>query len=284
MLNCHFPSFMFQAPAIDDYKYMLSSNIFLRGGSRVSQNSSIRPKFSIITIVKNDAANLVKTIESVIDQHFTDFEYIIIDGGSIDDTLEIIKKYDDDIDVWISEPDRGMSDAFNKGIALSKGEYIQLLNAGDTFFDADVLQLVSRFCDMPVVTGYSKQEASKLPDYLLLNTDPLRVKSMISHQASFVRREVYKRVGLYNLNFKIRMDYEFWLRALSVFEFRFIERYLVDFKAGASMQQIETFYQEEIFANTCHNIFDGKDFIRINFNFYLRKVLRVVKQIWTGTA
>jgi len=241
-----------------------------------------RPKISIITIVKNEAANLEKTIESVISQNFDDYEYIIIDGGSTDGTLEIIKKHYDVIDLWISEPDRGISDAFNKGIALSKGEYIQLLNAGDTFIDSDVLQLVNRFCDMPVITGYACHEASKVPDGLLQNSDPLRIKSMISHQASFVRRDVYERVGLYNLNFKIRMDYEFWMRALADYEFKFLERFLVDFKAGASMAQLETFYQEEIYANILHGVSYNLDYYRINYNYALRKVLRVLKQLWSG--
>lgn len=279
-----------QCPAIykspsffQDYCGIVSTNHLLQGGARNRQINN-RPTFSIITVVKNDAINLVKTVESVIIQSFCDYEYIVIDGGSTDGTLDVCKKYNDAIDVWISEPDRGISDAFNKGIALSKGDYIQLVNAGDTFIDADVLQLVSRYCDMPVITGYAKHEASKVPDTPLQTSDPLRNRSMISHQASFVRRDVYERVGLYNLNFRIRMDYEFWLRALSVFDFKFIEKYMVDFKAGASMEQLETFYQEEIYANICHDVADRFDVYRVSYNYFLRKVLRTLKRLWTGTV
>lgn len=280
MLNCRCSPHFCQGPTFDDYSHLLHPIGFQRGVKK----SSFKPKFSIITIVKNDAANIAKTIKSVISQNYDDYEYIVIDGGSTDGTLEIIKKYDAFIYLWISESDRGISDAFNKGIVLSNGEYLQLLNSGDTFVDDDVLQLVSRFCDAPVVTGYAKHDASKVPDVLLKNSDILRIKSMISHQASFVRRDVYERVGLYNLNFKIRMDYEFWLRALSVFEFRFLEKYLVDFNAGASMEQIELFYQEEIYANICHDISDDLDYYRINLNYYLRKVLRILKYLWIGTV
>lgn len=272
-----FPSFF------QDYSKVISTNRLLQGGARNPQKNA-RPKFSIITVVKNDATNLVNTVESVISQSFCDYEYIVIDGGSTDATLEVIKNYDDAIDLWISEPDRGISDAFNKGIVLSNGEYIQLLNAGDMFIDSDVLKLVSRNCDMPVITGYAKHEASKVPDTPLQTSDPLRKKSMISHQASFVRRDVYEFVGLYNINFRIRMDYEFWLRALSVFDFKFIEKYMVDFKAGASMEQLETFYQEEVYANICHDVADNFDVYRISFSYFLRKILRTLKRLWTGSV
>lgn len=283
MLLNEFPTSYHGFSSIEDYSHIVCKNHLLKGGKRGAlRNTS--PQFSIITIVKNDAVNLAKTIMSVISQNYDDYEFIVIDGGSTDGTLEIVKMHDDAIDLWISESDRGISDAFNKGIVLSSGEYLQLLNAGDTFVDDNVLQLVNRFCDTPVVTGYAKLESSKVPDVLLRNSDQLRIKSMISHQASFVRRDVYERIGLYNINYKIRMDYEFWLRALSVFEFRFLEKYLVDFNAGASMEQIELFYQEEIYANIRHDISDDLDFYRVNLNYYLRKVLRILKYLWIGTV
>jgi hypothetical protein len=78
------------------------------------------------------------------------------------------------------------------------------------------------------------------------------------------------------------MDYEFWLRALSLYEFRFIEKFLVYFKAGASMEQIEAFYQEEVYANICNGISSGRDVLRIEYNYNIRKLLRFMKQLWLG--
>ena len=274
---CHSPSF------VDYHQLYPRCSFAIQGGLRNSLPGAPLPRFSIITIVKNDRINIGKTIESVRSQTFNDYEFIIIDGGSSDGTLDVVRKYENDIDFWISEPDKGISDAFNKGIALSSGEYIQLLNAGDTYFDNDVLNLVSRFCGHAIITGYAKLEALKVPDCLLLNSDPLRKKAMISHQASFVHLQVYQQIGLYNLNYKIRMDYDFWLRALDNLDFFFIERFLVNFNAGASMEQLQSFYQEEIYADLCNDRAGKIDFYRINLKFIMRKILRNLKKSWTGS-
>lgn len=277
------PADFCQLPSIDDYCYITRQNCLVQGGSRKRNQGRVAPRFSIITIVKNNERSIAKTIESVIEQQQHDYEYIVIDGGSTDNTVDIIKKYDASIDFWTSEPDKGISDAFNKGIVMSRGEYIQLLNAGDTYCNPDVLGLVSKFCREAVVTGYAKLEASKLPDGYLQNHDPLRKKSMLSHQASFVRRDVYGEIGLYNLHFKIRMDYEFWLRALRKYDFYFIEKLLVDFDAGASMLGLKTSYQEEIYANICHDGANLKDYYGTCFRYALRTILRRLKGIWYGS-
>ena len=99
---------------------------FGEGGLRI-KNINKKPKFSLITVVLNNQTLLEKTIKSVLDQNFKNFEYIIIDGGSKDGTLEIIKKYNDKLDYWLSEKDKGIYDAFNKGMELSRGEYIGIV-------------------------------------------------------------------------------------------------------------------------------------------------------------
>lgn len=271
-------------PTLEDYRSALQ-NCYIRkakvnlGYEKVDETP---PKFSIITIVRDDVTKISKTIESVLSQQFDDFEYIVVDGGSTDGTVDVIKKYDSCIDCWISESDLGISDAFNKGIALSSGVYIQLLNSGDTFTDPDILSFIAKFLTAPIITGYAYLDVAKVPEVLLDNADPLYVRSMISHQASFVRRDVYENVGLYNVNFKVRMDYEFWLRALSVYKFRFIEKFLVNFDAGASMEQIDTFYQEEIYAKISNGILAKTDILKINCRYNLRKLLRLLKNAWIG--
>lgn len=99
-------------------------------------------KLSIITVNRNNTEGLRKTIESVVSQTYTDFEYIIIDGASTDGSVDIIKEYADRITYWVSEPDNGIYNAMNKGILKAKGEYLQFLNSGDWLTNNDVLKYV----------------------------------------------------------------------------------------------------------------------------------------------
>src|SRR5574344_525947 len=110
-------------------------------------------KLSIITINNNDAAGLEKTIKSIINQTFTDYEYIIIDGGSTDESVEVIKKYTEHIDYWVSEPDKGIYNAMNKGINQTEGEYLNFLNSGDTYYDNNVLNKIKDWLNYDIVAG-----------------------------------------------------------------------------------------------------------------------------------
>ena len=105
--------------------------------------SKERPLISIITPVLNNAEYLEQTIQSVIDQDYDNIEYIIIDGGSTDGTLDIIKKYNDKINFWISEPDKGIYDAQNKGVSRATGKYFAVLNSGDFYAENDVVSKVA---------------------------------------------------------------------------------------------------------------------------------------------
>ena len=107
------------------------------GGTRnrgeLKRSVSNQPLISIITVVRNGEVHLEEAIKSVLNQSYGNIEYVVIDGNSTDSTLDIIRKYEDRIDYWISEPDKGISDAFNKGIALCKGEWIGIINADDWY-------------------------------------------------------------------------------------------------------------------------------------------------------
>ena len=109
-------------------------------------------KLSIVIVTYNASFDVERTLKSVFDQTFADFEVIIIDGGSKDDTLDIIKKFEIRIDYCVSEKDRGIYDAMNKGIEASKGEYVQFLNAGDYFVNENVLDEIFNDCsDQPTL-------------------------------------------------------------------------------------------------------------------------------------
>ena len=99
-------------------------------------------KITVITVCHNAAKTLEKTIKSVLNQTYPNIEYIIIDGGSTDDTVDIIKRYADRLAYWISEPDKGIYDAMNKGIEVATGEWINFMNAGDTFYEENTIDFV----------------------------------------------------------------------------------------------------------------------------------------------
>lgn len=169
-------------------------------------------KLSIITINRNNATGLRKTIESVVNQTYTDFEYIIIDGASTDDSVNIIKEYADKIDYWISEPDKGIYNAMNKGILKASGEYLLFLNSGDCLFNKQVLfEVFDKPFNEDFVYGdeiieiNSRQIKSTYPNKL--DFGYLR-RGGLPHQSTFIRREMFDN-ELYNENYKVISDWEF---------------------------------------------------------------------------
>ena len=175
-------------------------------------------RLSIITINLNNCKGLHKTIESVIAQTFTDFEWIIIDGGSTDGSRELIEQYADHFAYWVSEPDRGIYNAINKGIAQAKGEYIQILNSGDCLFEGSTLeQLFSNQYDADILYGDAvclypdgSRLDKKYPDTVSLN---YFIHDVINHQASFYRRQVFDGHP-YNEKYMIAGDWAYCMEAV----------------------------------------------------------------------
>lgn len=187
------------------------------------------PLFSIITINYNDAVGLQSTMDSVFDQTLTDYEYIVIDGGSTDGSLEIIKSNCGNIHFWVSENDDGIYDAMNKGIAVAKGGYCMFLNSGDKFYDKAVLQKVSDSgMKEQIIYGdliYSKSNMTigvkKNPKKI---TIPFLLVSGIGHQAQFIQKALFEQHGSYSTTFQISSDYEFFVKLY--FKFGLITKHL----------------------------------------------------------
>ncbi|MGI4021467.1 MAG: glycosyltransferase family 2 protein [Janthinobacterium lividum] len=165
---------------------------------------------SIITVVFNAKETIEQTIISVINQSYNNIEFIIVDGGSTDGTIDIIKKYDNKIAYWISEPDSGIYDAMNKGVNLAKGKYIYFLGAGDSVLDV-LDQVAANFSnDNQILYGnVYRTDFSKLYDGKF-SPFKLAVKN-ICHQAIFYPATVFKFYQ-YNLKYKIQADYELNIR------------------------------------------------------------------------
>jgi glycosyltransferase involved in cell wall biosynthesis len=176
----------------------------------------IDPTLSIVTINRNNGKGLEETIRSVAEQTFSDFQYIVIDGGSTDASVDVIKKYADVIDYWVSEPDKGIYHAMNKGIRQAKGEYLLFLNSGDKLYDRTILQdVLDAEPSEDFVFGdilYEGEGAPLvMPDRITLETF---LGSSIGHGATFIRSTLFETYGLYNESNKIVSDWEFFLNAL----------------------------------------------------------------------
>lgn len=202
-------------------------------------------KISIITVSYNSAATIRDTIESVLSQSYNDIEYIVVDGASKDSTLAIVNDYSDKIAKIVSEPDKGIYDAMNKGIALATGDVIGILNSDDFFETSDVID--------SVVKAFASSPESQLVfgDIVFVNADDLNTVTrfysaghfrpwklrfgwMPPHPATFVRAEAYKIIGPYSVEYKISADYEMFVRLLLVHAFKFsrLEKVLVRMRAG----------------------------------------------------
>lgn len=173
-------------------------------------------KISIITVCYNSAATIEKTILSVAGQSYKNIEYLIIDGKSKDNTVEIIKKYEDKITKWISESDRGLYDAMNKGIAMATGDLIGILNSDDVFNNQFVLEEVANFHQKNTIDAsvgnilQHKENGTIIRLYSSKNWSPekLKIGFMPPHPSIFFKRELFHQHGVYDLGFKIGADYE----------------------------------------------------------------------------
>lgn len=174
------------------------------------------PKLSIITINYNDKEGLQKTIDSVISQTSKDFEWIIIDGGSSDGSAELIKFYSEYFSYWVSEPDRGIYHAMNKGVKNANGEYLLFLNSGDYFFNEVVVEKTLSFFKMHVedfIVGDIILETGKKPEmtrYTKLLSDNIIYKlsfSSLPHQSSFIKKSLFEKYGFYREDLKIASDW-----------------------------------------------------------------------------
>jgi hypothetical protein len=210
-------------PTIRSYAERPAHPARLQGGYRLRDGGPAAlgvetQRITIITVTLNAAADLETTLASVAEQRCPDFEHIVIDGGSRDNTVEVLRRHDNDIALWISEPDGGIYDAMNKGIAAARGAWIGMLNAGTVFHAPDVLAAVQRagssgapdvvYGDMIYIQGDVNE-----PVYARSGLELLR-EMRLCHEATFVSRAAYDRYGLYDASYRIAADYELCLRLL----------------------------------------------------------------------
>jgi len=197
-------------------------------------------KITVITASYNAEKNIEKAINSVISQQYEGLEYIIIDGGSKDNTVNIIKKYGNNINYWISEPDKGIYDAWNKGIAKATGDWIMFLGCDDELLP-NALADYSKFIDsLDEGVEYVSSKNQMVDE----NMKPIRIKGWkwewpkflngitVSHPGSLHARSLFKKYGVYNIDYKIAGDYELLLRPRNQLKAAFMDKVTVVMSEG----------------------------------------------------
>lgn len=207
-------------------------------------------RISIITVCLNSERTIEQTIQSVIRQDYADCEYIIIDGGSVDRTLEIIDRYKENISLVISEPDEGIYDAMNKGILLSTGDIIGIINSDD-WYEPDVLKKVEkcfREFDAEIVCGKLNvfRESGEIEATILSSLENIRYEMSIFHPTVFIRKEIYMKYGMFQQKFKISADYELMLRLYTKgLKFVCLNEVLANFRCGGISKREKEKVEEE---------------------------------------
>jgi glycosyltransferase involved in cell wall biosynthesis len=207
--------------------------------------------FSIITINYNNCEGLRQTIDSVVSQTYHEYEYIVIDGGSTDESVNIIKSFSDKIDYWVSEKDRGIYHAMNKGVAHAHGEYCIFMNSGDCLYDDKVLgRLADTDFQEDIVVGKLISDTSGQ----ILFTPPIDKISLyylysgtVPHQSSFIRTELLRKIP-YDESLKIVSDWKFFVQAiiLSNCSVRYVDVFVAKFDMeGISTSNPERMWKEK---------------------------------------
>ena len=201
-------------------------------------------KVSIITVVYNSRFTISDTIESVLSQDYSEIEYIIVDGLSSDGTQEIIRSYGDRITHFVSEKDKGIYDAMNKGIKIASGDIIGILNSDDFYVNNDVISTVvkefeannfdSVFADLVYVKREKPEKIVRYYDSSYFNLKKFAYGLMPAHLTFFVKRNIYERYGLFKIDYKIASDYELLTRFLSKYQisYSYIPKVIIKMRTG----------------------------------------------------
>ena len=228
----------------------------------------MRPQFTIVTVCFNSEATIATTIESVLAQEYSSYEYIIVDGASSDSTLDIIKSYEGRFDgrmKWISERDRGIYEAINKGVALANGVYISILNSDDWYVPDTLLNVAAGMELLPdVIYGDLEVYDRERPIRRYCNYPQYLHVESIAHPATFVRSSAYSKYGCYSLVYKSASDYEFFLRLYkSGATFQYVGSKLACFRIGGMSSSHLGYYE---------TLKIKKDYGFISLSQYLRKL------------
>lgn len=231
------------------------------------QNNNRR--ITVITVAFNESDSVRYTIESVINQTYGNIEYIVIDGGSLDGTLNILSEYIDDIDLLVSEKDNGVYDAMNKGLNLATGEWVIFMNAGDAFFDNDVLSNLS--CEF--------NEADLIYSDILFSNGKIFEceinKDRIVHQALIYKKKLHKEFGLYVVNNNITASDFFFFMLCRGKTWKKVNFIIAKFTLGGASSNIEHFKQKIAIQILFGRLTAFKSFFVYTVHFFYNNIKRL---------
>ena len=257
---------------------------------KISSNRNVEPLkklplVSVITIVFNNVKTIEQTIKSVLNQSYENIEYIIIDGGSTDGTIEIIEKYNERIDYWVSENDNGISDAFNKGIKKASGELIGIINSDDWYEIDAVEQIIlnkktyENILKPLIVFGKTfrvKQNGER--EEKKSNRKGWHVSVPFSHCSSFVTREYYSKYGVFDNNYKIAMDVDLLMRGMKNAMYIELECFIGNQRDGGISEENRVLGYKEYYQISKRHLGAFKSLI----GYYYKMLIFLSKKITIG--
>jgi glycosyltransferase involved in cell wall biosynthesis len=239
------------------------------------------PKISIITPVFNAQNTIAQTINSVLSQNYSNLEYIIVDGKSTDDTLKIIEQLKDERTIVISEKDKGIYDAMNKGILKSTGEIIGIINADDYYLPNVLTKVAQTYLKTNAEIVYGNLKKIKEINNQIFEKDltpdlSLMPKEMgIFHPSTFVKKSVYETIGIFNTKYKLAADYDFLLRAyMAKIKFVYLNEILTAFRVGGASNLSCLSYKESVEILSSHKSPFVEDMKKLYRKCILKKELK----------
>ena len=236
-------------------------------------------KISIITVVFNGADVIEQTIRSVIEQDYDDYEYIIIDGGSTDGTTDIIKKFDKSISYWVSEPDRGIYDAMNKGLSYASGEVVNFMNAGDFFYDTNSLNKINdrflEFTNADIIIAKELIDGKVCKTYLDGTSSSVYYGNFFPHQATFSRTRLYKEYGKFNEEYGICADFDWILGAyFKGYKLQWCDDVVAVYDPNGVSSSGESIYEQFLISSKYIELSGETDLIEKAGKYYLKVYCR----------
>jgi glycosyltransferase involved in cell wall biosynthesis len=230
-----------------------------------STEAPLAPLVSVVTVTHEDAEGLARTLASVAEQRGVDLEYVVVDGGSHDETEQVAKH--PRVDSFLSKPDRGISHAFNRGVELARGRWLLFLNAGDVLVGPDALARLAAHApagEPALVTG----QVDCGPKGVLPRRAPgtrrsMRARAHLAHQATLIPRALFDRFGRFDESFRIRMDYEWLLRVIDRVPVVWVPEVFVAYELGGLSSDPRRALQQEIEGTTAEMLHAGSTLARI---------------------
>lgn len=249
-----------------------------------------QPKISIITVVYNRVNTIEQLLASVVDQTYNNIEFIVVDGGSVDGTVDIIKKYESGITKWISEPDNGIYNAMNKGVQMTTGDYVEFIGSDDAFAGKDAIaKIIPELTDRPDILScneymvYRKEKRQKIySNYNARNKDTYQ-GGMVGHAAMFAKRELFDKYP-FDEKYRIVSDYKFFLQCYydEDVHIKYIDTPVVYFETdgeGASSNKNACFAEDDLLYKELNLPFNDKARIDKSRSIYKKILTKITDKI-----